>query len=122
MNISSFNMHVPVPLVCYVTVMAGFIQTPVNTSVMLGSTATFTCTVTEVQAVAYLVNSLPISYVAYRGVAVSAPVYSGSQTTVNLHVPGKPENDHTLEIMCIIFLAGGTRVDSRPAAYLSVQG
>ena len=99
--------------------MAGFIQTPVDTPVMLESTATFTCTAMDVQAVAYLANSQPVSYVADRGVVVSAPVYSGSQTTVYLYVPGTPENNH-MEIKCIIYLADGSHNYSRPAAYLSV--
>ena len=109
-------------LCIYVTVMAGFIQTPVDTPVMLESTATFTCTATDVLAVAFLVNSQAFSFDADRGLVLSAPVYSGSQTTVYLYVPGTPKNNHTLEIVCVTYLTNGTRgADSRPA-YLSVKG
>ena len=101
-----------------VSVMASFIQTPQNQSVLLYSTATFSCVANNVQSVTYLVNSMPIYAVASLGVIQSSPLTSGSQTTVYLTIPGTSAFNNS-QVMCLTFLADGTRYDS-PPAYLLV--
>ena len=97
-----------------------FTQIPVNTSALVGTTAQFGCTADGAYAITYLVNSMTIIAVASIGVTQSAPVYSGSQTSVYLYVPVTRSMDNW-PVVCIAYLADGTRVDS-PPAYLYVQG
>ena len=102
---------------------ATFTQTPVNTSALVGTTAQFNCTADGAVSVTYLVNNMTITNVASHGVSValSPPVYSGSQTSVYLHVPVTRSVDNW-PVVCIAFWPNGTRVDSSPPAYLHVQG
>ena len=107
----------------FVIVKADFIQIPVNTSALVGTTAQFTCTADSARVVTYLVNNMTIAQVASHGVPVrvSTPVYSGSQTSVCLYVPVTRNMTNWL-VVCIAYLPNGTRVDSSPPAYLHVQG
>ena len=100
-----------------VSVMAIIIQPPQNQSVLLNSTATFSCVASNVVAVTYLVNSMPIYAVAALGVIQSLPLTNRSETTVNLTIPAIKYFINS-QVVCLTYLAG-TRDDSRPA-YLHV--
>ena len=105
----------------FVIAMATFTQIPVNTSAPLGTIAQFNCTADGVTSVTYLVNSMTIAQVASFGVTLSPPVYSGSETSVNLYVP-VTRSMNNWPVVCIAYLVDGTRDDSSPPAYLHVQG
>ena len=104
----------------FVIAMATFIQTPKNTSALVWTTAQFNCTVEGAVDVTYLVNNMTIAQVASIGVILSAPIYSGSQTSVYLYVL-VARSMTNWPVVCIAILPDGTRVDS-PPAYLHVQG
>ena len=67
---------------------ATFIQPLVNTTVCLGSTATFVCSVTGAMGIFYLVDSMAISNVASRGIIDSAVTYIGNITIKSLYILG----------------------------------
>eukprot|EP00731_Ephydatia_muelleri_P019270 Em0012g95a len=96
-----------------------FIQIPVNTSALEGSTTRFGCTTVGTVAVTYLVNSMSIAEVASIGVTLSPPVYNGSETSVYLYVPAI-NNTTGWQVVCSALLPNETRVVS-PPAYLHVQ-
>ena len=98
-----------------------FIQKPVNTSALVGTTAQFNCTADGAASVTYLVNNMPIAEVASTGVNQSNPVFSGSQTSVYLYVPVTRSMDNW-PVVCIAYLPDGGREASSPPAYLHVQG
>ena len=98
---------------------ATFIQTPINATVCLGSTAQFMCSATDVTFITYLVDSMIISSVASRGVSVSAPTYSGNMIVLNLTILGIQDNNNSL-IACKVIVSNGTALKS--SAYLSIQG
>ena len=97
--------------------MTTFTQIPVNTSAPLGTIAQFNCTADGVTSVTYLVNSMTIAQVASFGVTLSPPVYSGSETSVNLYVP-VTRSMNNWPVVCIAVLPDGAREDSSPPAYL----
>ena len=94
-----------------------------NTSASVGTIAQFTCTADSARVVTYLMNNMTIAQVASHGVSValSTPVYSGSQTSVYLYVLVTRNMDNW-PVVCIAYLPDETRVDSTPPAYLHVQG
>ena len=94
--------------------MAIITQTPLNQSVLLYSTATFSCVATDVVAVGYLVNSMPIYAVAALGVIQSPPLTTGNHITVYLTIPGTAVFNNS-QVVCLTYLADGTRDDSPPA-------
>ena len=98
--------------------MAIITQTPLNQSVLLYSTATFSCVATYVETVGYSVNSMPIYAVAALGVTQSSPLTRGNQTTVHLTIPATSVFNNS-QVVCLTYLADGTRDDS-PPAYLLV--
>ena len=98
---------------------SAFIQTPVNTTVCLGSTAQFVCSATDVISIFYYVNYMPFSAVVSRGVSVSAPTYSGNMIIRNLTVMGAMINNNSLKI-CVAVVSNRTAMTS--SAYLSIQG
>ena len=102
-----------------ITLPSAFIQTPVNATVCLGSTAQFVCSATDVISIFYNVDYMPFSAVASRGVSVSAPTYSGNMTIRNLTVMGAVVNNYSL-ITCVAVVSNGTAMTS--SAYLSIQG
>ena len=98
---------------------SAFIQTPINTTVCLGSTAQFVCSVTDVISIFYNVDYMPFSAVASRGVSVSPTTYSGNMTIRSLTVMGAVVNNNSL-ITCVAIVSNGTAMNS--SAYLSIQG
>ena len=98
---------------------SAFIQTPVNTTVCLGSTAQFVCSAADVKSVFYTVDEIHFSAVASRGINVSAPTYIGNMTIRNLTVMGAVDNNNSL-ITCVAVVSNGTAMTS--SAYLSIQG
>ena len=93
-----------------------------STSALVGTTAQFNCTADGADAVNYLVNNMTIAQMASNGVSLSAPVYSGSQTSVYLYVFPVTRKINNWLMVCIAYLSDGTREDSSPPAYLHVQG
>ena len=104
----------------FVIVKATFIKTPKNISAVEGTIAQFTCTADGAASVTYWVNNMAITEVASIGVTLSAPFYSGSQTSVYLYVP-VTRSVNNWSVVCIAILPNGGREDSSPA-YLHVQG
>ena len=98
---------------------SAFIQTPVNTTVCLGSTAQFVCSATDVSNVLYLVDYMAFYSVASRGISVSAPTYIGNMTIRSLTVMGSVVNNNSL-ITCVAVVSNGSAMTS--SAYLSIQG
>ena len=98
---------------------SAFIQTPVNTTVCLGSTAQFVCSATDVISIFYNVDYMPFSAVVSRGISVSAPTYSGNMIRMDLTVTGAVVNHNSL-ITCVAVVSNGTAMTS--SAYLSIQG
>ena len=98
---------------------SAFIQTPINTTVCLGSTAQFVCSATDVISIFYTVDYMPFSAVASRGISVSAPTYSGNMIICSLTVTGAVVNNNSL-ITCVAVVSNGTAMTS--SAYLSLQG
>ena len=91
-----------------------------NTSAPVGFIAQFGCTAEGAVAVAYLVNSMTITEVVSVRVTLSAPVYSGNQTSVYLYVP-VTRSMNNWSVVCVAYLPDGGREDS-PPAYIHVQG
>ena len=98
---------------------ATFMQPPTNTTVCLGSNATFVCSATNVMSVFYTVDSMAISNVSSRGVSVSAPTYSGNMTIRNLTILGTLVNNNSL-ITCLGIVSNRSPLNS--SAYLSIKG
>ena len=99
----------------FAIVKATFTQIPVNTSALVGTTAQFNCTADGVTRLTYLVNSM-IAEVSSFGVTLSPPVYSGSETSVNLYVP-VTRSMKNWPVVCVAYLLDETSEVS-PAAYL----
>ena len=97
---------------------SAFIQTPVNTTVCLGSTAQFVCSATNVSNILYLVDYMVISSVVSHHISVSAPTYIGNMTLRNLTVTAVVNNNSL--ITCVAVVSNGTAMNS--SAYLSIQG
>ena len=107
----------------YTSPTATFIQPLINTTVCLGSTAQFVCSVngTTRYYLAYLVDNMTVPSLASRGVSVSGPTYSGNMTILNLTILGTLVNNNSLiTITCLGVLSNGTVLTS--SAYLSIQG
>ena len=105
----------------FVIVKAVFIQTPENTSALVGTTAQFNCTADGAASVTYLVNNMILAALTSLGVQLSEHYdSSGSQTSAYLRVPVTRDMTNW-PVVCIAYLPNGTRVDS-PLAYLHVQG
>ena len=100
----------------FVIVKATFTQIPVNTSAPLGTIAQFNCSADGVTRLTYLVNSMTIAEVSSFGVTLSPPVYSGSETSVNLYVP-VTRSMNNWPVVCVAYLPDETSEVS-PAAYL----
>ena len=101
-------------------VEGSFIQIPMNTSALEGTTAQFNCTADGADTVTYLVNNMTYTDVASIGVTLSAPVYSGNQATVYLYIP-VTRSINNWPVVCIAYLPDGACVFS-PPAYIQVQG
>lgn len=99
---------------------ANIITMPMNKTEPLGTIAQFDCTAVGIVPLTYIVNSKTIAEVASIGVKASEPDYSNSQTSVSLFVP-VTKGTNNWSVVCITYLADGSRVDSSPA-YLHVQG
>ena len=97
-----------------------FIQTPVNTPALVGTTAQFNCTADGVASVTYFLNSMTIIDMVSIGVNQSKPVYSGSQITSYLYVPVTKDTNNC-SVVCVACLRDGERLSSSPA-YLQGQG
>ena len=92
-----------------------------STSALEQTIVQFNCTADGAVSVSYLVNSMIVAAVASIGVSLSAPVYSGSQTSIYLNVPVARSMDNW-PVVCIAYLPNETRKDSSPPAYIHVQG
>ena len=92
-----------------------------STSAVEWTIALFNCTTDGAVSVSYLVNSMALTEVASIGVSLSAPVYSGNQTSVYLNVPAINSTDNW-SVVCIAYLPDETLEVSSPPAYLHVKG
>ena len=100
---------------------------PKNQTVMLGETATFSCSATNVNDIIYKVSlgnaTIDRSNWTSRGISRSPQISSGSNTiTVNLTVRGDVDNNG-INVFCSVFYLGATSYeDISPPAKLTVQG
>ena len=92
-----------------------FIQTPINTSICLGSTARFSCAATDVLNIVFLVDTQIVSSDNYT---TSGLTTIGNMRFRNLTVVGTAANSYL--ITCTIIVSQGNI--SNRSAYLNVQG
>ena len=104
---------------------SAFIQTPVNTTVCLGSTAQFVCSVTvdnNFTVLLYLVNSTIVSEAASRGLQSPPSNTTGNMTIRSLTVMGAVVHNNSL-ITCVTVVSNRTNGPAMiSSAYLSIQG
>ncbi|KAL5488560.1 hypothetical protein EMCRGX_G017515 [Ephydatia muelleri] len=96
---------------------SSFIQTPINTSICLGSTAQFSCAATDVLNVAFLVNSQSVYSVGSSTFTTSGQIFIGNTRFRTLTVVGAT---NSYLITCTLLVSQGNTLNS--SAYLSVQG
>ena len=96
---------------------------PLDQTVMLGETATFSCSAINVNDIIFEVDgTIDRSNWRSRGISQSEQHTSGSNTTVYLTVRGDARNNG-INVSCSVFYVGATSFkDISPPARLTVQG